>query len=98
MVFILMKINFKKSLLYGLGLLFCAGFSLFVSIKTYYSRFMPQVPDIASGHVLAMQANHGITVYITIFQRNLLFGVVAADAALLVLFVALFIMKPNWLK
>jgi hypothetical protein len=93
-----MKINFRKLLLHGLGFLVLGGFALLVSIKTYYSRFMRQLPDIGSGHVLAMQANHGITVYITNSQRHLLFSVILAEAVLIVLLAALCTIRPNWLK
>ena len=87
-----------KALLHGLGYLCLAGFILLGVTEQFYTRSMPETPDIASGHIVLMHVNYGKSVYVTNLQRNLFWGGVVAEALLVVLYAGLHIGRSNWRK
>jgi hypothetical protein len=75
-----------------LGIVFLVSLFSMMTVRQYYTRNMPQVPQQESGRTIAIEVNYGKTVYVTVREKrnlHLVYIVAALSIAGTLVFVVL---------
>jgi hypothetical protein len=56
------------------GAIYMLALFFMMIVRQYYTLEMPRSADTSSGRILAVEVNHGITVYLTLGERTVLYG------------------------